>query len=61
MKLRRTVKTKTYEYAIETPDRLWNVTLEAWKIDNRQPYPLPMGSRIFSHPEEYGAILIEEK
>ncbi len=59
--MRRTVKTQAGEYAIETPARLWNVTLNAWKEDNREPYPLPMDSRIFSHPEEYNAVLIEEK
>lgn len=57
--MRRTVKTKTGEYAIETPEWLWTKTLETWKADNRLPYPLPMDSRIFTHPEEYGAVLIE--
>lgn len=45
------------ERFIETPPEHWAARLHAWKRDQGQPCPLPVGHLMFRFPTEYGAVL----
>lgn len=46
------------ERFIETAQSAWRETLE--KANGKEnPYPAPVGHRMFTHPTEYGAHLVE--
>ena len=41
----------------ECPIRDWDTMLMAWREDHTKPCPMPVGHRMFDHPEEYRICL----
>ena len=50
-------KLESGERFIETPPEHWAARLHAWKRDQSQPCPMPVGHLMFRSPTEYGAVL----
>jgi hypothetical protein len=50
---------KTGEWYVETPKRLWEGQLKGYEENpEKYPAPMPVGHRMFDHPEEYNCYYI---
>jgi len=57
MKLAR--HTPDGKHYLECPLEYWDLFYQCWSRDETHPAPMPMGHRMFTHPLEYGMVVME--